>query len=189
MPFISKRFGIWDVILIEPKIFYDDRGFFSEIFKSADFHAFGIIDNFVQDNYSKSQAGVLRGLHYQATPKAQGKLIQVLQGSVYDVVVDLRVGSPTFGKWESTILSDENHHILWVPPGFAHGFCVLADQVSFIYKCTNYYDATTERGICWNDHDLNISWPIANPILSEKDQVYPSLRDINKDELLRYANW
>jgi dTDP-4-dehydrorhamnose 3,5-epimerase len=187
VPFQFKSLHIPDVILIEPKVFHDDRGFFAEIFKARDFKKQHIALDFVQDNYSKSQAGVLRGLHYQTHPKMQGKLVQVLQGSVFDVVVDLRLYSPTYGQWLSVILSDENHHMLWIPPGFAHGFCVLSEQVDFIYKCTDYYDPSLERGIRWDDADLSINWPIKNPIISDKDAIFPRLRDIKHDELMRFV--
>lgn len=186
MPFNFTPLELPGLVLIEPKIFRDDRGFFAETFKLSDFENNGIECHFVQDNHSNSQRDVLRGLHYQANPKAQGKLIRVLKGSVFDVVVDLRIDSPTYGKSINLVLNDENNNMLWIPAGFAHGFCVLSETVDFIYKCTNYYDPAAERGIRWDDATLNIPWPTENPILSAKDTCYPSLQDVNQTELVRY---
>lgn len=158
-----------DCVIIEPKIFGDDRGFFLETFQAERYAELaGITLPFVQDNHSRSSKGVLRGLHFQKL-KPQGKLVRVVKGLVYDVVVDIRKGSLTFGHWESVILSEDNKTQLWVPPGFAHGFLVLSDTADFEYKCTDYYDSSDENSILWSDPDLNISWPINSPILSEKD--------------------
>ena len=158
-----------DCVIIEPKIFGDDRGFFLEIFQAERYsHLADIKLPFVQDNHSRSTRGVLRGLHFQRT-KPQGKLVRVVRGEVYDVALDIRQGSPTFGQWEAIILSEENKTQFWVPPGFAHGFVVLSDTADFEYKCTDYYDPSDEASILWNDPDLDIPWPIDNPILSKKD--------------------
>ena len=158
-----------DCVIIEPKVFGDDRGFFLETFQAERYYQLaGINMPFVQDNHSRSTRGVLRGLHFQKT-KPQGKLVRVVQGEVYDVALDIRKFSPTFGQWEAVILSEENKTQFWVPPGFAHGFVVLSDTADFEYKCTDYYDPSDESCILWNDINLNIPWPIDNPVLSEKD--------------------
>ena len=158
-----------DCVIIEPNIFGDDRGFFLEIFQAKRYSQLaGINLPFVQDNHSRSSRGVLRGLHFQKT-KPQGKLVRVVRGEVYDVALDIRNGSPTFGQWEGIILSDENKRQFWVPPGFAHGFLVLSDTADFEYKCTDYYDPSDEGSGLWNDPDLDIPWPLADPILSNKD--------------------
>ena len=158
-----------DCVIIEPRVFGDERGFFLETFQ-ADRYAdlAGLTLPFVQDNHSRSSKNVLRGLHFQKT-KPQGKLVRVSRGEVYDVAVDIRKGSLTYGQWEAVILSEENKIQFWVPPGFAHGFLVLSDTADFEYKCTNYYDPSDEGCLLWNDPDLNIPWPIDNPRLSEKD--------------------
>ena len=156
-------------LLIKPQVFGDERGFFLETYQYARYSTLaGITLPFVQDNHSRSSMGVLRGLHFQKT-KPQGKLVRVVRGEVYDVAVDIRQGSPTFGQWEAVILSDQNKTQLWVPPCFAHGFLVLSDSADLEYKCTDYYDASDEGCILWNDPDLDIPWPIATPILSDKD--------------------
>ncbi len=161
---------IEDVLIIEPKIFGDDRGFFLESFNKERYKNFANIDNeFVQDNHSRSTYGVLRGLHFQHK-KAQGKLIRVVSGEVYDVVVDIRRASKTYGKWVGVCLSGKNKRQLWVPPGFAHGFLTLSEQADFEYKCTEYYDPADEYTLSWNDPTVSIDWPIKNPILSEKDK-------------------
>ncbi|WP_434348431.1 dTDP-4-dehydrorhamnose 3,5-epimerase [Myxococcus virescens] len=165
-----------DVLLLEPKVFGDDRGFFMEMFHAARYAAVGIPGPFVQDNYSRSAKGTLRGLHFQE-PQAQGKLVQVLAGAVYDVAVDVRRGSPTFGQWVAAELSSDNRRQLWVPPGFAHGFCVVSDSADFHYKCTALYAPETERSVVWNDPDLAIPWPVREPRLSPKDAQAPRLRD------------
>ncbi|WIG98100.1 dTDP-4-dehydrorhamnose 3,5-epimerase [Myxococcus sp. SDU36] len=165
-----------DVLLLEPKVFGDDRGFFMEMFHAARYAAVGIPGPFVQDNYSRSAKGTLRGLHFQE-PQAQGKLVQVLAGAVYDVAVDVRRGSPTFGQWVAVELSADNRRQLWIPPGFAHGFCVVSDSADFHYKCTALYAPETERSVAWNDPDLSIAWPVSEPLLSPKDAQAPRLRD------------
>lgn len=165
------------LLIIEPRVFGDDRGFFMETFHARKYAEAGIPGPFVQDNFSRSTRGTLRGLHFQE-PNAQGKLVQVLAGAVYDVTVDVRRGSPTFGKWVGVELSAQNKRQLWVPPGFAHGFCVLSDSADFHYKCTALYAPETERGIAWNDPDLAIAWPLSGPpLLSAKDAAAPRLKD------------
>lgn len=169
-----------DCVIIEPKVLSDDRGFFLETFQSKRYAELaGIELPFVQDNHSRSSKGVLRGLHFQKS-KPQGKLVRVVRGKVYDVAVDIRKGSSSYGKWESVILSEENKKQFWVPPGFAHGFLVLSDTADFEYKCTNYYDAADERSLLWNDPDLGIPWPIDSPKLSEKDTNAPKLVHIDQ---------
>lgn len=165
-----KPTAIADVVVIEPKVFGDHRGFFMETWTQRIFEEAGIQADFVQDNHSKSQQNVLRGLHYQIE-QAQGKLVRVLSGEVYDVAVDMRRSSPTFGQWVAEVLSAENKKMLWVPPGFAHGFYVMSEEAEFVYKCTDYYAPQYERSVIWNDTQLAIDWPIgeAEPLLSPKD--------------------
>ena len=171
---------IKDCVIIEPQVFGDSRGFFLETFQAQRYtDLVGIDYPFVQDNHSRSSKGVLRGLHFQKT-KPQGKLVRVVKGSVYDVAVDLRERSSTFGQFESIILSEENKKQFWVPPGFAHGFLVLSDYADFEYKCTDYYDPLDEGSILWNDPDLSIPWPINNPILSIKDSNANKLANFKK---------
>ena len=166
----ATRLAIPEVVLIEPKVFGDARGFFFESFNQKAFNeATGTNHQFVQDNHSRSAKGVLRGLHYQIQ-QPQGKLVRVVRGAVFDVAVDIRKSSPTFGRWVGAELSEDNQHQLWVPPGFAHGFLVLSDLADFLYKTTDYYAPQYERSILWNDSDLNINWPIGEPILSNKDR-------------------
>ena len=165
-------------VIIEPTVFGDERGFFLETFQADRYKQVAGIDlPFVQDNHSRSARGVLRGLHFQKT-KPQGKLVRVVRGEVYDVAVDIRKGSATFGEWEGVILSEDNKKQFWVPPGFAHGFVVLSDTADFEYKCTDYYDPSDEGSILWSDPDLNIPWPIANPALSTKDESAKRLVDL-----------
>ena len=165
----ATRLAIPDVVLIEPKVFGDARGFFFESFNQKAFNeATGTQHEFVQDNHSRSAKGVLRGLHYQVQ-QPQGKLVRVVRGAVFDVAVDIRKGSPTFGQWVGEELSEDNHRQLWVPPGFAHGFVVLSDTAEFLYKTTDYYAPQFERCIMWNDPTLDIDWPTQLPILSDKD--------------------
>jgi dTDP-4-dehydrorhamnose 3,5-epimerase len=167
-----------DCVIIKPEIFGDNRGFFLETFQAERYAKdAGIKLPFVQDNHSRSSKGVLRGLHFQRN-KPQGKLVRVVKGQVYDVAVDIRKNSPSYGQWEGVILSEENKMQLWVPPGFAHGFVVLSNTADFEYKCSDYYDPSDEASILWNDEDLKISWPIDNPILSEKDLKADRLIDI-----------
>jgi dTDP-4-dehydrorhamnose 3,5-epimerase len=164
------------VLLIEPKVFGDGRGFFMETYRADTFRDFGIAATFVQDNHSRSARGVLRGLHYQE-PNAQGKLVRCTRGALFDVAVDIRRGSPSFGRWFGLELSDANKRMLWIPPGFAHGFCALEDDSDLVYKCTSLYDAATDRAILWNDPAIGIEWPIAEPLLSVKDANAPRLAE------------
>ncbi|GAA3984234.1 dTDP-4-dehydrorhamnose 3,5-epimerase [Comamonas faecalis] len=169
--------AIPDVMVIEPKVFGDPRGFFFESFNQQAFNqATGTNYQFVQDNHSCSSRGVLRGLHYQLPPHAQGKLVRVVRGTVWDVAVDIRRDSPTFGQWVGEELSEDNHKQLWIPPGFAHGFCVLSETADFLYKTTDYYNPTLERGIAWDDPGVAINWPERDEpwLLSAKDQGYPA---------------
>lgn len=167
-----------DVKIVIPKVFGDERGFFLETFEQKRYQQMLDINfNFVQDNHSRSQKGVLRGLHFQKQ-NPQGKLVRVVRGQVYDVVVDIRKDSKTFGKWVSIILSEENKTQLWIPPGLAHGFVVLSDIADFEYKCTNYYDPKSEESLLWNDPTVNIDWPITNPILSTKDKQGKTLMEL-----------
>lgn len=171
------------VLHIKPKVFGDARGFFLETYNKERYMAAGFPDvEFVQDNHSRSSKGVLRGLHFQLK-NPQGKLVQVATGSVFDVAVDIRVGSPTFGQWYGCILSEENHHQLWVPPKFAHGFCVLSKTADFVYKCTDYYHPEGEGGLLWNDPGIGVKWPLDEPLMSEKDKLCQSLADIKKSLL------
>ncbi|MGJ8663314.1 MAG: dTDP-4-dehydrorhamnose 3,5-epimerase [Marinicella sp.] len=174
------------VLTIEPKVFGDERGYFMESWQSQRYLDAGIKQQFVQSNVSKSQKGVLRGLHYQ-NPRPQGKLVYVLSGEVFDVAVDIRKGSPTFGQHESVILNDKNLKQFYVPEGFAHGFCVLSESATFCYMCTNYYDASAEASLLWNDKDLAIEWPISSPILSDKDGKALMLKDIKEEYLPEFS--
>ena len=181
MPFEFIKQEIQDVILIKPKVFEDNRGFFMESYKKSDFFEAGIKDEFNQDNCSKSTKGVLRGLHYQVAPMAQSKMVRCTKGRVFDVAVDLRENSSTCGKWVGVELSEENKHIFYVPEGFAHGFVVLSDEAELYYKTSNEYSAQHERGILWNDPDLNIDWNIDfDPIVSDKDKLQPLFRDLKE---------
>ena len=171
--------AIPEVVLIRPKVFGDPRGYFFESWEERKFAAAGLDINFVQDNHSRSARNILRGLHYQVQ-QTQGKLVRVVTGAVFDVAVDIRRSSPTFGSWVGVTLSEENHHMLWVPPGFAHGFLVLSQSADFLYRCTDFWAPPHERAIAWNDPDLNITWPLpsgSEPILSAKDAVARSFRD------------
>ena len=168
--------GLPGVLLLEPRIFGDERGFFLETFNVERYSEVGLTLPFVQDNLSRSRKGTLRGLHFQQ-PQAQGKLVQVLAGAVWDVVADVRRGSPTFGRWLGLELSAENRFQLWVPPGFAHGFCVLSESADFFYKCTALYAPQHERALRWDDPELGIRWPIDRPTLSAKDAAAPLLSD------------
>lgn len=173
--------AIQDLFIIEPKIWKDDRGYFFESYNKQAFDEAGIRVNFVQDNQSLSQKGTLRGLHAQANPFAQGKLVRVIQGKVLDIAVDIRKGSKTYGQYEAVELSGENNRMLWIPPGFLHGFVTLEDQTIFTYKVSGLYNKASEFGVIWNDSDLNIDWGISEEeiILSEKDKVLPKFRDLN----------
>ncbi len=174
-----------EVLLVEPKRFGDARGYFIETWHEQRYAAVGIELAFVQDNLSRSARGILRGLHLQH-PNAQGKLVYVLEGEVFDVAVDVRVGSPNFGKWTGALLSGADHRQLWIPPGFAHGFCVTSENAMFAYKCTALYSAADELGVAWNDPALAIPWPVAAPQLSAKDATLPRLADIDPARLPRY---
>ena len=171
---------IKDLYIIEPKVFGDSRGYFMESYNRADFHEAGLTKEFVQDNESKSKIGVLRGMHFQ-TKHTQGKLVRVTEGEVYDVAVDLRKGSPTFGKWEGVLLSNENKRQLYVPEGFAHGFLVTSQVAVFNYKCTDYYSPEYDSGLLWNDEEVGINWPIAGIelILSDKDKNQKNLKELD----------
>jgi len=167
-----------DVKIIEPKVFGDERGFFLETFQAERYQEMAGIDlPFIQDNHSRSSKGVLRGLHFQKT-RPQGKLVRVVRGEVFDVAVDIRKESPTFGLWSGAILSEENKRQFWVPPGLAHGFVVLSDLADFEYKCTDYYDPSDEGCLIWNDSSVNINWPIETPLLSEKDKAGQTLSEL-----------
>ena len=175
------------VILIEPQVFSDARGFFLETWHQARYCELGLPATFVQDNVSYSLRGTLRGLHFQH-PRAQGKLVSVLHGEVFDVVVDIRIGSPTFARWVSVVLSGENKQQLYIPEGFAHGFCVTSESALFAYKCTDFYHPPSEGGILWNDPGIGIEWPLRQPILSVKDQTYPRLCEVLPERLPQYRN-
>jgi len=178
MPFEFKRLEIPDVILIKPKVFEDERGFFMETYKKEDFERAGIRGEFVQDNHSRSKYGVLRGLHFQKEPYAQAKIVRCIRGVIYDVAVDLRGNSPTFGKYVGVILSEFNKYQLYIPRGFAHGFVVLSDVAEVVYKVDNVYAPDYDGGVIWNDPDIGIDWPIEEPVISKKDQKLPTLREL-----------
>ena len=173
------------VLLIKPKVFEDPRGFFTETYRQNVLAEAGIHETFVQDNHSRSSRGVLRGLHYQLR-NPQAKLCRVASGEVLDVAVDVRLGSSNFGKWVGVVLSGENHTQIYIPKGFAHGFVVLSDTADFLYKCSDYFDASDDRGVLWNDPEIGIDWQIDAPILSEKDKRYLPLAQIAHDQLPRY---
>lgn len=177
MPFTFIHLELKELILIEPKVFFDERGFFLETYKKTEFVKNGIFEDFVQDNHSFSKKGVLRGLHYQLNPMAQGKLVTVIKGKIWDIAVDIRKKSPTFLKWVAVELSEENKNMFYIPAGFAHGFVTLEDNTHVLYKCTNEYSLQHEAGILWCDPEINIKWPIKNPILSKKDASLPLLKD------------
>lgn len=184
MPFEFERQKIEDIILIKPKVYGDNRGFFMETYKKSKFCANGISVEFNQDNHSKSTIGVIRGLHYQAKPYGQAKIVRCVKGKIYDVAVDIRAKSKTFGQYVKVELSEENKHMLYIPVGFAHGVAALSDDVEIIYKASGEYVAQADRGIIWNDSDINIDWGIDfEPILSDKDKAQPRLCEINKEEL------
>jgi dTDP-4-dehydrorhamnose 3,5-epimerase len=178
MPFDFQRLSIPEVVLIQPKVFGDARGFFLEAFKLSDFRARGLELRVVQSNHSRSTRNVLRGLHYQLNPHAQGKLVRCLEGAILDVAVDVRQGSPSYGKWVGAELTSENQRLIYVPPGFAHGFCVTSEIAQIIYYCTEEYSPEHERGIIWNDPAIGIAWPVENPVLSDKDRIAPLLKDV-----------
>lgn len=182
MPFEFEKQAIEDVILVKPKVFGDNRGFFMETYKKSDFFANGIEVEFNQDNHSKSSAHVLRGLHFQKAPHGQAKLVRCSRGRIYDIAVDIRKGSKTFGSYVKVELSEENKHMLFIPEGFAHGFVVLSEEAELIYKASGEYCPQADCGIIWNDKDINIDWEIDfEPILSEKDKVQKTLKEITKE--------
>lgn len=184
MPFIFQKTDIDDVILVKPQVFGDSRGFFLESYQKSTFYKNGIDVEFCQDNHSKSTKGVLRGLHYQKKPKAQAKLVRCSKGKIFDVAVDIRKNSPTFAKWTGAILSEENKEMLFIPAGFAHGFVVLSDEAELLYKASNEYSAENDRGIRWNDPDININWGIDfTPLISHKDTNQPFLTAITEEDL------
>ena len=181
MAFKFNKLEIPDIVTITPQSFSDNRGFFFETFKESEFAQNGIISKFVQDDFSHSTYGVLRGLHYQKNPCAQAKLLGVLKGKIFDVAVDIRVHSPTFGKWVGETISEEDHKLIYIPEGFAHGFCVLSNEADVLYKLTSEYSPKDEMGILWNDPDINIKWPIDKPLLHEKDSCLPLLKNVNNN--------
>ncbi len=170
---------ITDLYVVEPQVFKDKRGYFFEAHNQKKLKDAGLDLTFVQDNESKSQKGVLRGLHFQKPPYAQGKMVRVIKGKVLDVAVDIRKGSPTYGKYHAVEISEKNKRMFWIPPGFAHGFATLEDETIFFYKCTNYYNRESEGSILWNDPDLNIDWQVENPVLSEKDISSPRFSQLD----------
>jgi dTDP-4-dehydrorhamnose 3,5-epimerase len=180
--------AIPDVLLIEPAVFGDARGYFFESFSSKRYAEIGVQASFVQDNISRSQRGILRGLHMQSPPSSQGKLVNVVVGEVYDVAVDVRVGSPTFGKFTAHYLSADNKHQLYIPEGFAHGFCVTSEEAIFAYKCTTYYDPKNEISIAYDDPALGIPWPVEKPMLSAKDAKGQRLADVPVERLMRWSS-
>jgi len=183
MPFKFEKTFIDGLVVVQPRIFPDGRGFFMETYKESDFYANGIKSSFVQDNHSMSSKGVLRGLHFQKGVHAQGKLVRVAAGSVWDVAVDLRPDSATFKKWFGIELTQISGTMLYIPPGFAHGFVTLEDKTEFLYKCTAEYNASSDGGIRWDDPDIAIEWPLSDVSVSEKDEKLPFLKDINCGEL------
>ena len=178
MPFEFIATTLTGVVIIQPKTFPDNRGEFTELYKYSEFKKASIEEQFVQTNFSKSKKGVLRGLHYQADPVAQGKLVQVLHGSVFDVAVDIRKDSDTYGKWIGVTLTTDRKNMLYIPEGFAHGFCAMEDDTHVVYNCTNEYSPEHERGLLWNDPMINIAWPITEPIIADRDAAFPTLSAI-----------
>jgi dTDP-4-dehydrorhamnose 3,5-epimerase len=181
MPASFIPLQIPDVVLIQPRLFKDNRGFFRETFKASEFSAAGLPAAFVQGNHSHSTHGVVRALHYQKNPQAQGKLLAVTHGEIFDVAVDIRIGSPTYGRWVAEVLSAENGHMLYIPEGFAHGFCVLSDAADLNYQATREYAPQLETGIRWDDPTIGIDWPVANPILSTRDLALPTLQEADNN--------
>ncbi len=177
MPFEFEPLKIPGLVVIRPRVFGDPRGYFLETYKRSDFEAHGITGHFVQDNFSSSARGVVRGLHYQLPPAAQGKLVSVVRGRVWDVAVDIRKNSPHFLQWEAVELRAGDHRMFYIPPGFAHGFVALDEEVHFLYKCTAEYDSDLERGIRWDDPQIGVQWPVESPTVSDRDRQLPSLKD------------
>ena len=175
-----RKTSLPGVLVLEPQVFRDERGFFTETFSTRALEGSGIPSDFVQDNHSRSTKGVIRGLHYQLR-SPQGKLVHVARGKIFDVAVDIRLGSPTFGRWFGEELSDENLFSLWIPPGFAHGFCVMSDVADVIYKCTTLYDRADDRGVAWDDKSIGIEWPEQEPVISPKDAKLLRLTDTRAD--------
>jgi dTDP-4-dehydrorhamnose 3,5-epimerase len=178
----QERTLLREILIIEPEAFADNRGYFMETYQETRYRNSGVGVRFVQDNLSYSRKGTLRGLHYQF-PRTQDKLIQVIMGEIFDVAVDIRRGSATYGRWTSALLSERNHRQMFVPAGFAHGFCVLSATAYVLYKCSDYYSPETEGGVLWSDPDLAIPWPIQDPLVSRKDAAHPRLRHIPQDKL------
>ncbi len=174
-----KQVGFQGLLTIQPSVYHDSRGYFFESYNKENLKQFGVDVDFVQDNQSLSAKNVLRGMHYQNPPYAQGKLLSVIKGAVLDVVIDLRKKSPYYGKYFSIVLSEENKTMFWVPPGFAHGFLSLAENTIFVYKCTQVYNKASEGSILWNDPEININWGVKNPIVSEKDLNAPFFKDVH----------
>jgi dTDP-4-dehydrorhamnose 3,5-epimerase len=176
-----------EVVIIEPRVHGDSRGYFLETWAAERYELVGVPNRFVQDNISRSRKGIVRGLHLQ-NPHEQGKLVSTLEGEVFDVAVDVRVGSPRFGRWVGVVLSEQNHRQLWIPPGFAHGFCVLSDEAIFHYKCTDSYHAQSELAVSWNDPAIGIDWPVVSPTVSDRDAAAPRLASIPRDRLPQYVH-
>jgi dTDP-4-dehydrorhamnose 3,5-epimerase len=184
MEFRFERLKIPGVVMVESEMAADDRGFFAEIYKYPAFSEAGIKARFVQDNYCRTvKKGVIRGLHYQINPSAQGKLIRVISGEIYDVAVDIRKNSRYFGRWAAMILSADNNRMIYVPEGFAHGYCTLKDNTEILYKCTSVYSRENERGIIWNDPAVGIKWPVADPVVSARDSKLPPLKEADNNFL------
>ena len=181
MPFRFSRLDLPEVVLIEPKVFPDDRGFFLETYKYSEFARNGIEERFVQENHSHSSRRTLRGLHYQKNPKAQSKIVRVVVGVIFDVVVDIRKGSPRYGQWMGVNLSAENQKMLYIPAGFAHGACVVSQEAGLLYMVTGEYAPECEAGVIWNDPAIGINWPVKEPILSSRDQAWPPLLDADNN--------
>lgn len=177
MPYKRSEGPLKGLVLLQPDVFHDARGYFTETWNRRHFETAGLPLDFVQDNLSRSTQGVLRGMHFQAPPFGQGKLVQVLEGEVQDIVIDIRLNSPSYGQYFSIILSEQNHTIMYVPPGFAHGFLVLSDIAIFSYKCTGPYDKASEGGLKWNDPALELPWQIHDPLVAEKDMLFPDFND------------
>lgn len=177
MPFTFQRLAVADVIVVTPGLFPDRRGWFLETYRAVDFAAGGIPDVFVQDNHARSLRGTLRGLHYQLPAAAQAKLVRCVAGEVFDVAVDVRRSSPTFGRWVAEVLSAENRRMLYIPVGFAHGYCVLGEAAEIVYKASGEYSREQDRGILWSDPDIGIPWPVEAPVLSARDEELPRLRE------------
>jgi dTDP-4-dehydrorhamnose 3,5-epimerase len=180
MPFRLEKLEIPGVFLIEPDVFQDERGFLMETYKRSDYAAMGIHESFVQENHSRSSRGILRGLHYQRAPRGQGKLVRAIAGEVFDVAVDLRRGEPTYGKWVAVQLSAANKRMIYIPPWCAHGVCILSADAELLYKVTQEYAPEYEAGVAWNDPTIGIKWPLADPVLSEKDRRWPRLHALEE---------